>query len=250
MSKMQDGFLGKVSKSIKKRIFDEEPDEVAVSDSSLIGRLQSLVVTESTRQSKNIMEPMPDMIGIINAQKLPASEPATSRPVAAGDLAVELAIEPALPLDQHQDMSFADGSSSTDGPDPIKTSRSLATILVVEDDIVTQRLMKKILEDRGYEAVVTNDGVEALLSLGKMNFDLILCDINMPSMDGFKLIEFMNQKEIFIPVIFITVREDVEDEIKGLALGARDYIRKPINRDLLLLRIRKALDKRGCTQAL
>lgn len=243
MSNIQDSFLGRVSKSIKKRIFDEELDEVAVSDSSLIGRLQSLADTESARQSKKIMEPLPDRIGITNAQKLTASESATSPPVYAGDLAVDPAIEPTLPLDQHQDISFADGSSSTDGPDPIKTSRSLATILVVEDELVTQRLMKKILEDRGYEVVVTNDGVEALLSLGKMNFDLILCDINMPSMDGFKLIEFMNQKEIFIPVIFITVREDVEDEIRGLALGARDYIRKPVNRDLLLLRIRKALEK-------
>ncbi len=91
--------------------------------------------------------------------------------------------------------------------------------------------------------LVAADDVEALMTLGKINFDLILCDINMPNMDGFTLIEFLNQKEIFIPVVFITVREDVEDEIKGLALGAKDYIRKPVNKDLLLLRIRKALDK-------
>jgi DNA-binding response OmpR family regulator len=76
-----------------------------------------------------------------------------------------------------------------------------------------------------------------------MNFDLILCDINMPNMDGFALMEYLNQKEIIIPVVFVTVREDEEDEIKGLALGSKDYIRKPVNRDLLLLRIRKALDK-------
>jgi DNA-binding response OmpR family regulator len=119
----------------------------------------------------------------------------------------------------------------------------MATILVVEDEIVTQRLTRKILEERGYEVVVADDGVDALMALGKINFDLILCDINMPNIDGFKLLEFLNQKKIFIPVIFITVREDVEDEIRGLALGAKDYIRKPINRDLLLLRIRKALGK-------
>jgi DNA-binding response OmpR family regulator len=114
---------------------------------------------------------------------------------------------------------------------------------VVEDEIVTQRLTRKILEERGYEVIVAADGVDALMALGKMNFDLIVCDINMPNMDGFKLLEFLNQKDILIPVIFVTIREDVEDEIKGLALGAKDYIRKPINRDLLLLRIRKALDK-------
>ena len=108
---------------------------------------------------------------------------------------------------------------------------------------MTQRLMRKILEERGYEVVVAADGVEALMTLGKMNFDLILCDINMPNMDGFKLLEYLNQKNILIPVIFVTIREDAEDEIKGLALGAKDYIRKPVNRDLLLLRIRKALNK-------
>ena len=219
MSNMQDGFLGKVSKGIKKRIFDNERE--VVSDSSLIGRLQSLANTESAIQSKKTAEPSP-----------PAGAPA-----------VEPAIEPAPSLEQHQETSFADGSSASDVPDPIQNSRSLATILVVEDEIVTQRLMRKILEERGYEVVVAADGVEALMTLGKMNFDLILCDINMPNMDGFKLLEYLNQKNILIPVIFVTIREDAEDEIKGLALGAKDYIRKPVNRDLLLLRIRKALDK-------
>ena len=221
MSNMQDGFLGKVSKGIKKRIFDDEPE--VVSDSSLIGRLQSLSNTESANRSRKSDEPLP--------------------PVAADDSAMELAIEPAPSLEQDQDTSFADGSSAADVSDPINNSRPLATILVVEDEIVTQRLTRKILEERGYEVIVAADGVEALMTLGKMNFDLIVCDINMPNMDGFKLLEFLNQKNILIPVIFVTIREDVEDEIQGLALGARDYIRKPINRDLLLLRIRKALDK-------
>jgi CheY-like chemotaxis protein len=241
MSNTQDGFLGKVSKGIKKRIFDDEPN--AVSDSLLIGRLQSLADTESSSRSKKAVEPMPYVIDTTNAQKLLALEPATAPPVTAGDLAVELAIEQAPSPNRHQDTSFADTSSASDGTDPIKTSRSLATILVVEDEIVTRKLMKKILEGRGYEVVASEDGVEALMAIGKMKFDLILCDINMPYINGFKLMEFLNQKKISIPFIFITVHEDVEDEITGLALGAKDYIRKPVNSDLLLLRIRKALDK-------
>ena len=120
----------------------------------------------------------------------------------------------------------------------------MATILVVEDEIVTQRLTRMILEERGYEVVVAEDGVDALMALGKINFDLILCDINMPNLDGFKLVEFLNTKNIFIPVIFITIREDVEDEIQGPGARARRTTStSPINRDLLLLRIRKALDK-------
>ena len=216
-----EGFLGKVSKGIKKRIFDDEPNEA--SNSALISRLQSLASTTSANQSINGAEPSPAVTAVA--------------PV------VELATEPATSLEQDQNNPFAEESSASDISGPMKNSRSLATILVVEDEIVTQRLTRKILEERGYEVIVATDGVEALMMLGKMNFDLIVCDINMPNMDGFKLLEFLNQKNILIPVIFVTIREDVEDEIKGLALGAKDYIRKPINRDLLLLRIRKALDK-------
>jgi CheY-like chemotaxis protein len=222
MSNMQDGFLGKVSKGIKKRIFDNEPD--ATQDSLLIERLQSLAGTESSGQSKKPMEQNPEKGGTSNPQDTQSASASASTTILHGDAAVE-------------------DSPISEIRETIMTSGPMATILVVEDEIVTQRLMRKILEERGYEVVVAADGVEALMTLGKMNFDLILCDINMPNMDGFKLMEFLNQKEIFIPVVFITIREDVEDEIRGLALGAKDYIHKPINRDLLLLRIRKALDK-------
>jgi CheY-like chemotaxis protein len=220
MSNMQDSFLGKVSKRIKKRIFDEGPD--AVSDSLLVGRLQSFAGSVSSAS---------------------AHAPAVEYPEDAAYLATEPTSEAADLLQQDPDLSALEEASRCDNQDPIMTSNPMATILIVEDEIVTQRLVRKFLEERGYEVIVAADGVEALMTLGKMNFDLILCDISMPNMDGFTLMEFLNQKEIFIPVVFITVREDVEDEIKGLALGAKDYIRKPVNRDLLLLRIRKALDK-------
>jgi CheY-like chemotaxis protein len=240
MSKTQDGFLGKVSKGIKKSIYDDEPD--AASGKLIIERLQSLAGTASSGQSKNAVERTPDAIGAVHTQDpQPAAAPAAPPPVDAGYRAMESAPIPAVPLEQHQDAPPAEEAPVTE--DPIRTSGPMATILVVEDEIVTQRLTRKILEERGYEVVVAEDGVDALMALGKINFDLILCDINMPNLDGFKLVEFLNTKNIFIPVIFITVREDVEDEIRGLALGAKDYIRKPVNRDLLLLRIRKALDK-------
>lgn len=128
------------------------------------------------------------------------------------------------------------------------TARSTSTkkkespvILVVEDEPVTQRLLKKILEDRGYGVVIAGDGIDALMELGKGNFDLILSDLSMPNLDGFKLLDFINMKNIKTPVIFLTGSDDVEDEIKVLALGAKDYIKKPLNRDLLLLRVSKVL---------
>jgi CheY-like chemotaxis protein len=114
-------------------------------------------------------------------------------------------------------------------------------ILVVEDELVTQRLLKKILEDRGYGVVIAGDGIDALMELGKRHFDLILSDLSMPNLDGFKFLDFINMKGIKAPIIFLTGSDDVEDEIKVLALGAKDYIKKPINRDLLILRVSKAL---------
>jgi CheY-like chemotaxis protein len=243
MSKMQDSFLGKVSKGIKKRIFDDEPE--TMQDSLLIERLQSLAGAESSGQSKNPMKHSPEKVVTSNPQYKSASA-AASMTIHHGDAAyqaVEPAAETSALLDSPPDSFDVEDSPIAENRETILTTGPMATILVVEDEIVTQRLTRKILEERGYEVVVAADGVEALMTLGKINFDLILCDINMPNMDGFKLMEFLNQKEIFIPVVFITVREDVEDETRGLALGAKDYIRKPINRDLLLLRIRKALDK-------
>jgi CheY-like chemotaxis protein len=119
------------------------------------------------------------------------------------------------------------------------TKKKSPLILVVEDEPVTQRLIKKILEDRGYGVVVACDGIDALMELGKRDFDLILSDLSMPNLDGFKLLDFINMKNVKASIIFLTGSDDVEDEIKVLALGAKDYIRKPINRDLLLLRVSK-----------
>ena len=242
MSKPQDGFLGKVSKGIKKSIYDDEPD--AASGKLIIERLQSLAGSVSPAQSKKTVEQMPDAVDAVNPQDPPsAAAPASPPHVNAAFRVEEIVAEPAAPPEQNQVAPPVEESAISENSSPIRASGPIATILVVEDEIVTQRLTRKILEGRGYEVVVAEDGVDALMALGKINFDLILCDINMPNLGGFQLVEFLNAKKIFIPVIFITAQEDVEDEIKGLALGAKDYIRKPINRDLLLLRTRKALDR-------
>lgn len=116
-------------------------------------------------------------------------------------------------------------------------------ILVVEDDSVTQRLITYILENKGYSVTVAGDGIEALLHLGREDFDIILSDVNMPNLDGFKLLEMTRQKGIKTPVIFMTSRIDPEDEAIGFKLGAMDYIKKPIQKEILLLRVKRALGK-------
>jgi len=118
-----------------------------------------------------------------------------------------------------------------------------ASILIVDDDEDTRKLLALILENRGYRVTISEDGIDALLYLGKKDFDLILSDVNMPNLDGFKLIEMMNQKGIEAPVIFLSSRDRADDEKRGLELGAMDYIKKPIPKEILLLRVKSALEK-------
>ncbi len=79
--------------------------------------------------------------------------------------------------------------------------------------------------------------------MGKSEYDLILSDVEMPNLDGFKLLEMKNQKGIETPVIFLTSKTGHEDEEKGYELGAIDYIKKPIKKEILLLRIKKVIEK-------
>jgi type II secretory ATPase GspE/PulE/Tfp pilus assembly ATPase PilB-like protein len=118
-----------------------------------------------------------------------------------------------------------------------------ASILVVEDDEDNQLLISKILTNQGYDVSVAGDGIDALMILAQKRFDLILSDINMPNLDGFKFLELINQKGIKAPLMFLTARSEEEDEVKGLELGALDYLKKPIKKDALLLRVKRALGR-------
>ena len=118
------------------------------------------------------------------------------------------------------------------------------SILVVEDDLDSRKLITRFLENNGYTVTPAEDGVSALLQLGKDAFDLIISDVNMPNLDGFKLLEMNGQKGITTPVIFLTSRSDSEDMSRGLRLGAVDYITKPTKKDILLAKVRTVLEKR------
>lgn len=119
-----------------------------------------------------------------------------------------------------------------------------ASILVVEDDADTLALMKRVLGNQGYRVTAASDGVEALMHLGRGAFDLIISDVNMPNLDGLKLVELKTLKKIDAPVVFLTAQSSAEAEQKGLELGAADYIRKPVSKEVLLLRIKRTLEAR------
>ncbi|MBS4056660.1 MAG: response regulator [Bacteroidales bacterium] len=119
--------------------------------------------------------------------------------------------------------------------------KSKARVLVVEDEVINQKVIAGILKAEGYDVEIAPDGIIALMQIGKVNFDVILSDIAMPNFDGYQLLEYLKENKIDIPVIFLSGHTSPDDEAKGLRLGAADYIKKPIDRNLLLLRLEKIL---------
>lgn len=110
-------------------------------------------------------------------------------------------------------------------------------ILCIEDDRDTAGLIAEELADRGFEVSVVYGGQEGLMAIMRARPDLILCDISMPAMTGFEVLERLNQIAPSlgrIPFVFLTALADRETELKGRQLGADDYVTKPIDFDRLL----------------
>jgi len=110
-------------------------------------------------------------------------------------------------------------------------------ILYVEDDPNLAFATMDNLEQYDYEIVHAQDGVEALEIFGKEHFDICVLDIMLPKMDGFTLAENIRKSDSQVPILFLTARALQEDKIKGLKLGADDYVTKPFSIEELRLRI-------------
>ena len=115
----------------------------------------------------------------------------------------------------------------------------ICNILVVEDDPDINKLLCRILEGAGYACRPAFSGSEAALWAGQYEYDLVLLDVMLPGMDGFEVIQKIQSKGT--PVIFLTALQDVTDKVKGLRLGAEDYIVKPFEAVELLARIEVVL---------
>jgi len=134
------------------------------------------------------------------------------------------------------------------GIDPTGTSRlsnMSQTIALVDDDRNILTSVAMALEAEGFVVVTHTDGVEALRGLVREPVDLAVLDIKMPGMDGFDLLRALRERGVLMPVIFLTSRDDEEDELTGLRLGADDYVKKPFSQRLLIERIRALLRRRG-----
>lgn len=117
-------------------------------------------------------------------------------------------------------------------------------ILVVDDDKHTRMLLKAILQGEKYTVTTANNGEEALEVLDREHIDLVVLDIMMPKLDGYKFTEMIRESDNALPILMVTAKTLPADEKKGFLVGTDDYITKPIDKDKLLLRI-KALLRRA-----
>ena len=114
-------------------------------------------------------------------------------------------------------------------------------VLIVEDDLDLGNLLKQYLELNGFSVVLSADGRSARDRLLETTFDIVLTDVMMALEDGFDLAAYLTQSYPQVPFLFITGRKQKEDVIRGLRLGADDYIVKPFDAQELVLRIRNIL---------
>jgi two-component system response regulator ChvI len=118
------------------------------------------------------------------------------------------------------------------------------TIALVDDDRNILTSVTMALQAEGFEVDTYTDGKEALEGLARKPVDLALLDIKMPRMDGMELLRRLRQ-DGFLPVIFLTSKDDEIDEALGLRMGADDYITKPFSQKLLIERVRAVLRRRS-----
>lgn len=111
-------------------------------------------------------------------------------------------------------------------------------ILVVEDERDLNLLLQKVLKKAGYTVDGCHDGEDAQLHLLGAEYDGILLDVMMPKKDGYTLVRELREQGVDTPVLFLTARDSVSDRVRGLDLGADDYLVKPFDFDELLARIR------------
>jgi len=125
-----------------------------------------------------------------------------------------------------------------------QADKSKGTILLVDDSLTNLAAFSESLADSGYQVVVANNGLEALVQLEEYKIDIILLDIIMPGIDGFETCRRLKTHPDYkhIPVIFMTTLSDTVDKVKGLSLGAVDYVTKPFQKAELLARIRSHVE--------
>ena len=110
-------------------------------------------------------------------------------------------------------------------------------ILLLEDDVILQEIIEEFLLEKGYDVACFFDGEKALDAIGSNGYDLLLLDVNVPSIDGFEILSYLRDVGNTTPAIYITSLAGIDDLKKGFDLGADDYLKKPFELEVLNARI-------------
>jgi DNA-binding response OmpR family regulator len=111
-------------------------------------------------------------------------------------------------------------------------------ILIIEDERRLARLLKQGLEENGFTVDLAHDGAEGQFQVENYPYDAVLLDLMLPEVDGLTILASLRERGNDVPVLIITARGEVEDRIRGLNLGADDYLAKPFDLDELIARLR------------
>lgn len=122
-------------------------------------------------------------------------------------------------------------------------------LLLVEDDIDLQKVLAQYLELSGFHVYTANHGKHGLKVFQENHVDLCILDVMMPVMDGLTLAGEIRKLDAAMPVVFLTARNQKEDRLKGLKIGADDYITKPFEAEELVLRLNNILKRAGKEEA-
>jgi two-component system OmpR family response regulator len=120
-------------------------------------------------------------------------------------------------------------------------------VLVVEDELRMAALLKRGLTEEGYAVDVANNGVDALWHATEFDYDAVLLDVMLPEMSGVDVCRQLRERKRWVPVLMLTARDAIEDRVRGLDVGADDYLVKPFSFDELSARVR-ALIRRGAVE--
>lgn len=110
-------------------------------------------------------------------------------------------------------------------------------ILIVEDEKMLAEILSDTLSDRNFEVYLAYDGVQAMESIKKESFDVIVSDIMMPNLDGYTLAKRLRNNGCKTPILFLTALSTTEDVVKGFEMGGNDFLKKPFAIDELIVRV-------------
>lgn len=120
-------------------------------------------------------------------------------------------------------------------------------LLIIEDEPKTGSYLKKGFTESGYIVDLSSDGVDGLYMATSNHYDLIILDIMLPKLNGWQVLQTMRSSQLDTPIIMLSAKDQVEDRVKGLELGANDYVVKPFAFVELLARVKNVLRQQGGT---